>query len=258
MVPVSTTYEPLIVGASAAIAVVGPLVGINAILCARDSNDRIQWAWLLLGVALFAVCGMWAANFAGLLAFDVDKPITFDSGMTGLSLIAPIVFTTLALMMVTRTRVSHAVMVLAAVTMTMGIAAMHYGSVSAMRLPAKVGHEPMMVTLSIAVCFLAALAALYWFRIVTGIGRYVAAVPMALAVLGLHYICMEGASFKTAQGQVEYFEGALTESILAGWVIATTAGAVVAGIILAFLAYVKGQMAQADQRVDFSRPSSHS
>jgi hypothetical protein len=49
----SSAYDPLIVGASAAIAVIGPLVGIYAMQCARDSGDRIQWGWLLLAVVAY-------------------------------------------------------------------------------------------------------------------------------------------------------------------------------------------------------------
>jgi C4-dicarboxylate-specific signal transduction histidine kinase len=86
--------------------------------------------------------------------------------------------------------------------MGLGIAAMHYTGMAAMRGHAKLTYEPLFVVLSVLIAIGASTAALWLaFRTTDRGQKLVPAVVMGLAISGMHYMGMRAAIF-TAQGPV--------------------------------------------------------
>ncbi|MGH8581559.1 MAG: diguanylate cyclase domain-containing protein, partial [Gammaproteobacteria bacterium] len=85
-----------------------------------------------------------------------------------------------------------------------GIGAMHYTGMLAIRLPGAMHHDPMMVALSVIIAVMAAMVALrlqFAFRAEAKRTRFIkllSALLMGLAISGLHYTAMAGASFSGA------------------------------------------------------------
>src|SRR3984893_12256539 len=114
--------------------------------------------------------------------------------------------------------------------MGLGIAAMHYIGMAAMREHAEIRYDFLFVALSLVIAIGASTAALWLAFRNTDLGqKLVAAVVMGVAISGMHYSAMRGATF-AAQGRVHAAEGyaSLDQTNLA---------LVVAGITFVILAF---------------------
>jgi C4-dicarboxylate-specific signal transduction histidine kinase len=136
-----------------------------------------------------------------MLAFTMPTPMSYDIGLTTLSLVVAIVVTGGGFYVIGRQGASPLRLVLSGIFMGLGIAAMHYTGMTAMRGHAELSYDPLFVALSLVVAIGASTAAL-WLAFRTGdLGRkLVAAVVMGLAISGMHYTAMRAAIF-TASGQ---------------------------------------------------------
>jgi C4-dicarboxylate-specific signal transduction histidine kinase len=82
--------------------------------------------------------------------------------------------------------------------MGLGIAAMHYTGMAAMRGHAELSYDPLFVTLSLVIAIGASTVALWLAFRTTDLGqKLVAAVVMGLAISGMHYTAMRAAIFAT-------------------------------------------------------------
>jgi signal transduction histidine kinase len=92
---------------------------------------------------------------------------------------------------------------LSGICMGLGIAAMHYTGMAAMRVPAELSYNSLFVALSLVVAIGAATASLWLaFRTTAPGQKLVAAIVMGLAISGMHYTAMEAAIF-SAHGPVD-------------------------------------------------------
>jgi signal transduction histidine kinase len=114
--------------------------------------------------------------------------------------------------------------------MGLGIAAMHYTGMAAMRGHAEISYDSLFVTLSVVIAIGASTTALWLAFRTTGLGqKLIAAAVMGLAISGMHYTGMRAASF-SASGPVHDAPGAanLGQTYLA---------LAIAGMTLAILAF---------------------
>ena len=87
--------------------------------------------------------------------------------------------------------------------MGLGIVAMHYTGMAAMRLPADISYDRLFVALSVLIAIGASTAALWLaFRTTSLLQSLVAAIVMGLAISGMHYTAMHAAIF-TAHAPVD-------------------------------------------------------
>ena len=237
-----TDYDPLLIAASYLVAMLGAAVGLFAGQYVRDESGRLRLLWTIAAAIIIAGCMMWTAHFVGMLAYQPGVPVTFDLRMTWLSLLMPLIFAAIAVLIVTRHPHSHAVLVVGAVTMTMGLVALHYGGVAALRMPAEIVHRPFWVVVSILLAFVTSTAALFVTARVRGRPRYLAVPLMALAVCAMHFTGMAGIDPRPTPDEVQYFEGALTPGMLATVVLTATSTVILLGILLGLAGHLDRAM----------------
>jgi NO-binding membrane sensor protein with MHYT domain len=207
-------HELSLVGLSYLISVVGALVSLYLAEFIVDRKGRFHFGWLALAAVVFGGCAIWAMHFTGMLAYRMEGPATYDIGTTLLSLLIPVVLSGLGLFAAYRWRESTAAWLLAGTVFGLGVAAMHYLGMAAMRMPMEMVHDQTIFLTSVGIAIAAATAAL---RIIVhwrGPLRLISPLVMGLAVCGMHYTAMSGMTLVptgTAAGDFEYFSGAWTQ-----------------------------------------------
>lgn len=211
------SHDLSLVALSYVISVVGALVSLYLADFIVERNGRINVGWLTLAAVVFGGCAIWAMHFIGMLAFRMDGPVTYDIGTTLLSLGLPVALSGIGLYAAYRWRESTSAWLLAGLAFGLGVAAMHYVGMTAMRMPMAMQHDNLITALSIGIAIAAATAAL---RIIVhwrGALRLFSPLLMGLAVCGMHYTAMSGMSFipiEEAGAGIDYFQGAWTENAI--------------------------------------------
>ena len=184
------------------LVIVSILIAVGASYTALDLAARMQatfgWArrkWLW-AAAIAMGGGIWSMHFVAMLAFSVPAmPVDYDLPLTLLSLALPILVTAFGFSVAVR-RVKLGKLAVSGAVVGIGIAAMHYTGMAAMRMPADMRLDARWVVLSVLIAIGAATAALWLALREASFGeRALAAVIMGLAVSGMHYAAMQGASF---------------------------------------------------------------
>jgi NO-binding membrane sensor protein with MHYT domain len=192
---VTGTYDPYLVALSI-------LVAAFASYTALDLGGRVAAArGLARGVWLAAAAitmggGIWSMHFIAMLAFIMPTPMSYDIGLTTLSLVVAIFVTGGGFYVISRHSGSPLRLVLGGIFMGLGIAAMHYTGMAAMRGHAEPSYDARFVALSLAIAIGASTLALWLaFRTTDPGQKLVAAVVMGLAISGMHYTAMRAAIF---------------------------------------------------------------
>ncbi|SNT34792.1 diguanylate cyclase/phosphodiesterase [Noviherbaspirillum humi] len=165
------------------------------------SSRRHRHAWLA-GGALAMGFGIWCMHFLGMLSFSLPIPLGYDLGITALSLAIAVLVSYAALHLATRGNLRWRELVASGCAMGLGIAAMHYTGMAAMRMAPGIDYDPALLLLSVAIAMAAATAALWLAssRHLRQAGkiyrrRVGAALLMGAAIAGMHYTGMAAANF---------------------------------------------------------------
>jgi len=195
------THDPYLVALSI-------LVASFASYTALDLGGRVGTArglarrvWLV-AAAITMGGGIWSMHFVAMLAFKMPIPMSYDIGLTILSLVVAIFATSGGFYVISRHSGSPLHLVLSGIFMGLGIVAMHYTGMAAMRGQAELSYDRLFVALSVVIAIGASTAALWLAFRTTEPGQHlVAAVVMGMAISGMHYTAMRAAIF-TAHGPV--------------------------------------------------------
>jgi signal transduction histidine kinase len=182
-----------------------PLVALAAFIClfasytavsligrAQAAGSRGRGAWLGAAAAAFG-SGVWATHFVAMLAFRPGLPITYDIGLTALSILIAIALTGASLAFAVR-RNSW---VIGGAGVGVAIVAMHYVGMSAIHAQATLRWDPVYVFASVAVSIGLSAAALpvaarqKHFR-----DRWAGALLLAIAICALHFTAMTAVQFE--------------------------------------------------------------
>jgi PAS domain S-box-containing protein len=185
------------------------LVASFASYTALDLGGRLGTAqgfarrmWLV-AAAISMGGGIWAMHFVAMLAFVLSIPMSYDVGLTALSLVVAIIVTGVGFYVISRNRGSPLRLALSGLFMGIGIVAMHYIGMAAMRGHVDLAYEYIYVALSVLIAIGAATAALWLaFRTTDLRQKLAAALVMGLAISGMHYTGMRAAIF-TAHVQAD-------------------------------------------------------
>jgi PAS domain S-box-containing protein len=201
------TYDANLVLLSILIAVVASYTALDLAGRIAEAQGVARYAWLASAAAAMGG-GTWSMHFVGMLAFSLPMPISYDLGRTLLSLVLPIVVTGAAFIVVRRLGTGAISVLSSGAFMGLGLAAMHYTGMAAMRMPADLSYDRAWVAISLFIAIAAASTALWLIFRNTSIGlKIAAAVAMGAAISGMHYSGMRAAIF-TAQVHVEQLHGA--------------------------------------------------
>jgi NO-binding membrane sensor protein with MHYT domain/CheY-like chemotaxis protein len=193
-------YETPLVLISILVAIAASYAALSLAGRVTESRGRAVYAWIV-GGAIAMGSGIWAMHFVGMLAFRLPIAIAFDVPLTLVSLLLPIAASCLALWQVSRAELSTLRLGISAVLMGIGINAMHYTGMAAMRMEPGIVYDPWLFALSVAIAIAASCLALWIaFRLRRNVPhvwlpRVGAAVVMGAAIVGMHYTGMAAASF---------------------------------------------------------------
>jgi len=195
MTTVAGTYDLHLVALSFAVACFASYTALDLAGRIRASEGWARGTWLATA-AISMGGGIWAMHFIAMLAFLMPMMVTFDVDLTVFSLVVAIVVTGGAFYVIDIRRVTALHLALSGVFMGIGIVAMHYTGMAAMRMPAQLSYDRALVALSVVIAISASIAALWLaFRPVAAWQRIAAAVVMGFAISGMHYTGMAAASF---------------------------------------------------------------
>jgi|SRR5882672_1522086 len=198
---VTGTHHPYLVALSILVASFASYTALDLggqVAVARGLARRV---WLV-GAATIMGGGIWSMHFIGMLAFVMPIPMSYDIGLTTLSLFLAIFVTGGGFYVISRQSVSPPRLLIGGTFMGLGIAAMHYTGMAAMRGSAELSYDRLFVALSLVIAIGASTAALgLAFRTTDHRQKLAAAVVMGLAISGMHYTAMRAAIF-AAHGPV--------------------------------------------------------
>ena len=192
---VTGTHNPYLVALSILVAAFASYTALDLgghVAAARGLAPRV---WL--GAAAITMGGgIWSMHFVAMLAFIMPTPMSYDIGLTTLSLMVAIFVTGVGFYVISRKSASLLRLVFSGIFMGLGIVAMHYTGMAAMRGHAEPSYDRIYVALSIIIAIGASTAALWLAFRTTELGqKLVAAIVMGLAVSGMHYTAMWGTIF---------------------------------------------------------------
>ncbi len=192
-------HDPLLVALSIAIAALASYTALDLAGRIRAATGRGRYGWLA-AAAVALGGGIWSMHFVAMLSFTIESPIGYDASLTLLSLAVAIVVTGVGLFIVSRRR-AHMVDLLAAGLFTgLGVAAMHYTGMAAIRVNADLEYDPTLFGLSLVIAVVAAIAALWLaVNLEQAWHKAAAAMVMAVAIAGMHFTGMAAAEFTLAE-----------------------------------------------------------
>ncbi|MEU6536955.1 MHYT domain-containing protein [Streptomyces sp. NPDC047000] len=157
----------------------------------RRRPGQRRWGWLLLG-AVSLGCGIWTMHFIAMIGFSVEGAlVSYDPVKTVLSLLVAIAVVALGVFLVGYRGAGAVTLGTAGLFTGVGVAAMHYLGMAAMRPGGTVHYDMPVVAASVVIAVLAATAALWAAVSVSAVWATVgASLVMGAAVSAMHYTGM--------------------------------------------------------------------
>jgi NO-binding membrane sensor protein with MHYT domain len=197
----------------------GAFLGLRCTTRAMAYTGRERLRWLLLAALSIGTTGIWVMHFIAMLGYTVPgEVIHYNVLITIASMLIAVVVVGIGLLIVGFAARNWRNLFLAGIFTGVGVAAMHYTGMAAMRLPVRMTYSPELFALSVVIAIVATTAALWAALNLKGAGAALgAALIMGVAVSGMHYTGMAamhlfppgaGAGMKMAGG------GATAETFL--------------------------------------------
>ena len=194
------TYDPWVVGLSVVIAVFASYTALDLASRVTAAERRAAILWVLGGAFSMGI-GIWSMHFVGMLAYQLPIPLAYDVPITLLSMLPAIGISALALFVIRQRSTRAWSLILGGVLMGLGIVAMHYTGMAAMRMQPAIQYDPGLFALSVVIAIGAATAALwiagFFHSGETGskvlYQKLGSALVMGAAISGMHYTGMAAA-----------------------------------------------------------------
>ena len=149
----------------------GAFLGLRCTARARSFQGAMRARWLLLGGLSIAVTGIWLMHFIAMLGFTIPgETITYSVPVTILSLMVAVLIVCLGLLIVGFSPDGLRPLLIGGVITGIGVAAMHYLGMLAMRMPGRVSYNLVLVAVSLVIAIGAATASLWAARSLRGSG----------------------------------------------------------------------------------------
>jgi len=200
MLMLNGQYEPMLVLVSLLVAIFASYTALSLAGRIRQAGGLSVVYWTA-GGAFAMGSGIWAMHFIGMLAFRLPIPLGYDPWITLLSLLLPILVCGMGLWQLRHAEIGWQRLLASAILMGLGINAMHYTGMAAMRMQPGIRYDPALFALSVGIAIAASAGALWIaFRLKENRPRartlrLAAAVVMGFAIAGMHYTGMAAASF---------------------------------------------------------------
>ena len=202
-------YDPLLVAISICIAIFSAFMAFQVATQAARTQSKSRQQIMLFTGSLVLGGGVWSMHFIGMLAFNLCTPVSYQFGLTALSVLPSIAASWVALSLLSQPRIRFPQVLIGGVLVGVGIGVMHYVGMAAMDMAPLLRYDPLIFALSIIVAVILAIIAL-WVR--TGLNQFIsssmstitsnfiASIVMGLAIAGMHYTGMAAARFVKPAG----------------------------------------------------------
>jgi two-component system sensor histidine kinase/response regulator len=193
-------YDYRLVALSVFLAILASYAALDLAGRVTAAQGRSRFFWLPGGAAAMGL-GIWSMHYIGMLAYKLPVPVLYDWPTVLVSLLAAIAASGIALFVVSRKKMLTIYAGIGGVFMGIGIAAMHYIGMEAMRLPAMCHYSVGIVTLSVFLAIVISLVALsltFHLREEGAAARWrkpASAVLMGLAIPVMHYTGMAAVTY---------------------------------------------------------------
>lgn len=185
---------------SIAVAILGSFTALIHVKRMRESTGRGKIVWMMAGGITLGLV-IWAMHFIGMLAFHLSVPVSYDLKLTFISA-TPAVFAALLGFHLLRSKKMHLVRIaVGGLIMGLGISAMHYTGMAALKMSPPIIYDPVIFSVSVAIAILASYGAFLVvyagekFKLSPLIYYGLGGVVMGLAISGMHYTAMAGTHF---------------------------------------------------------------
>ncbi|WP_248278192.1 bifunctional diguanylate cyclase/phosphodiesterase [Paenibacillus sp. SZ31] len=160
----------------------------------NKASGRSRWLWLCFGAIVMGM-GIWSMHFVGMMAMSLPFPVSYDLVIVLISVAVAIVASLVALLVVSRQRLSLLQLLGGACLFALGIVLMHYIGMYAMQV--EIRYDAMYVVLSVVIACAASITALWLslYFLKSGTRHDVwkkvgSALIMGGAIAGMHYTGM--------------------------------------------------------------------
>jgi len=208
MEKIQGTYNYWLIALSFCVAIVTSYASVSLAsrVAANTGSARNRW---LLGGAVAMGSGVWCMHYIGMLAFQMPIPVFYNIPTVGVSWLAAILASFIALYVVSRDRMTLLHSVLGSVAMGTGIAAMHYIGMAAMRLNAMHEYNREIWTLSVVLAVLISFIGLIVLYDTRDEDRRFShklrtALILGIAIPAMHYTGMAAVSFRKMDGELDH------------------------------------------------------
>ncbi len=169
---------------------IGSVLGLRCAVHAKASSAPL--GWLIAAAVGLGGAAIWVTHFTAMLGFSIGgAPIRYDVPLTLVSAVIAIVVVLIGLTIVTGGGNEWVTLPFGGAITGLGVAAMHYLGMWAIRARAVIEYEPALMALSIVIAVVAATVALWFMLHVRGLLMTTgAALVMGIAVCGTHYTAM--------------------------------------------------------------------
>lgn len=173
------------------IMVLAAATGLRCTLRARSRDGAPRRGWLLLGATSLAA-GIWTLHFVAMLGFSVPGSVVrYNVPLTLLSLVVAFAVVGAGVLIVAYGRSRGRALAIGGLVSGLGVAAMHYSGMAAVRINGTLDYRLDLVAASLAIAIVAATAALWLaFNVGGMVGTLGSALVMGIAVSSMHYTGM--------------------------------------------------------------------
>ncbi|MEU9455490.1 MHYT domain-containing protein [Streptomyces sp. NPDC048277] len=217
-------------------ACLGAALGLRCIVRSLYHNGQ-SWkpGWLALGAASIG-CGIWTMHFIAMIGFHVQgTTIRYDVSLTLLSLAVAILVVGIGVFAVGYRGATAGTLWAAGVVTGLGVAAMHYLGMAALRLDGTIHYDRFTVALSVVIAIAAATAALWAAVSIRGFTASLgASLVMGLAVSGMHYTAMAAVSVDLHPASVTAWSSGSPTSLLLPMLLGPAVFLLLAGVVVMF------------------------
>ncbi len=196
--PISWSINLVIL--SVLIAMFGSFTALSHAERMRESKGYQATVWMVAGGITLGMA-IWSMHFIGMLAFHLPIPLGYDTRLTFISILPAIAAALLGFHLLKSPKLQISKIIVGGFFMGIGITAMHYTGMAALKMQPAISYSPAIFGLSIVIAITAAIGALL---IVYGgektslhplMQHMIGAVIMGFAIAGMHYTAMAGAEF---------------------------------------------------------------
>src|SRR5271154_829251 len=147
-IALASSYDYRLVALSVLLAILASYAALDLVgrITAARGASRSVW---LAGGAVAMGLGIWSMHYIGMLAYQLPVPVLYDWPTVLVSLLVAMLASGIALKVATRSEMGRLGSIIGGILMGVGIAAMHYIGMAAMRLPAMCRYSTTPVALSV-------------------------------------------------------------------------------------------------------------